>query len=177
MFFIFFNFFFYSSYLLIIYQYLFSIQFHFSFQTLLLLLKNFFTFFTSFNINCTSTLSLHISFFLTIIFLFRSFFLLFSFHFYFFRRLFCSLYISTPYKMPPITSTLPGRNGLKPDSQKIYLRRPHKKSHLGCKNCKQRRIKCDEHLPLCSQCKRANADCSYLSYTPQQISEHKEKQR
>lgn len=79
--------------------------------------------------------------------------------------------------MPPITSTLPGRNGPKPDSQKIYLRRPHKKSHLGCKNCKQRRIKCDEHLPLCSQCKRANADCSYLSYTPQQISEHKEKQR
>lgn len=63
-------------------------------------------------------------------------------------------------------------------AKKIYLRRPHKKSHLGCKSCKHRRIKCDEALPVCFQCKRSNlAQCSYLSYTPEQIQTHIDKRK
>lgn len=72
----------------------------------------------------------------------------------------------------------PSHRGSSKQGKKVYLRRPHKKSHLGCKNCKQRRIKCDETLPSCSQCKRSNlAQCSYLSYTPEQIQAHSEKRK
>ena len=63
------------------------------------------------------------------------------------------------------------------ETRKIHLRRAHKKSHLGCKNCKQRRIKCDEKLPICSQCKRASGDCSYLYFTPEEVKEHESKRR
>lgn len=86
--------------------------------------------------------------------------------------------------MPPIRSEprlqIQGATSLLDPSdpaRKIHLRRPHKKSHLGCKNCKQRRVKCDEQLPCCTKCKRANAECSYLSYTEEQIADHREKQR
>lgn len=70
------------------------------------------------------------------------------------------------------TTTVTGENG---QTREIHLRRAHKKSHLGCKNCKARRIKCDEVLPICAQCKRANADCSYLAYTPEEARQHEEK--
>lgn len=72
----------------------------------------------------------------------------------------------------PRTTTVTDDKG---STRKIHLRRAHKKSHLGCKNCKTRRIKCDEKLPICSQCKRSNADCSYLAFTPEQAKEHEEK--
>lgn len=56
--------------------------------------------------------------------------------------------------------------------RKVHLRRAHKKSHLGCQKCKMRRIKCDEQVPVCGQCKRSNIDCSYSYYTQIQIKEH-----
>lgn len=62
-------------------------------------------------------------------------------------------------------------------ARKVHLRRTHKKSHLGCQTCKQRRIKCDEKLPCCSQCKRAKLCCPYEKYTPDQMKEHEYKRQ
>ncbi|KAE8150922.1 hypothetical protein BDV25DRAFT_139357 [Aspergillus avenaceus] len=40
-------------------------------------------------------------------------------------------------------------------------RRPHRKSRLGCGNCKRRRVKCDEIQPACGNCKRHSIECDY----------------
>jgi hypothetical protein len=76
--------------------------------------------------------------------------------------------------MPPKLkyTTVTDENG---EVRKVHLRRAHKKSHLGCQKCKKRRIKCDEQVPVCGQCKRGNIDCSYSYYTELQLKEHIEK--
>ncbi|KAI1389667.1 uncharacterized protein F4822DRAFT_208089 [Hypoxylon trugodes] len=38
-------------------------------------------------------------------------------------------------------------------------RRTHKKSRNGCRNCKQRRVKCDEVKPTCGNCERFSIPC------------------
>ncbi|PLB49813.1 C6 zinc finger domain protein [Aspergillus steynii IBT 23096] len=43
------------------------------------------------------------------------------------------------------------------------LRRSHKKSHHGCLQCKQRRIKCDEARPYCGPCHRKQLACAFQS--------------
>ncbi|KAL4909520.1 hypothetical protein BDW74DRAFT_174721 [Aspergillus multicolor] len=45
--------------------------------------------------------------------------------------------------------------------QKIRSRRTHRKSRLGCGNCKKRRIKCDEKRPMCSNCVHHSVDCDF----------------
>ncbi|RDH30291.1 hypothetical protein BDQ94DRAFT_181607 [Aspergillus welwitschiae] len=40
-------------------------------------------------------------------------------------------------------------------------RRKHKKSRLGCIECKRRRIKCDEQRPVCSQCTISERTCEF----------------
>ncbi|KAK6523205.1 hypothetical protein TWF694_006097 [Orbilia ellipsospora] len=45
--------------------------------------------------------------------------------------------------------------------QATRARRFHNKSRHGCKSCKERRIKCDEVQPKCSNCVRRGADCDY----------------
>ncbi|KAL8408412.1 hypothetical protein RB594_007014 [Gaeumannomyces avenae] len=40
-------------------------------------------------------------------------------------------------------------------------RRPHRKSRLGCNNCKKRRVKCDELQPTCSYCRTRSLPCQY----------------
>ncbi|KAH7067641.1 hypothetical protein BKA63DRAFT_121959 [Paraphoma chrysanthemicola] len=50
-------------------------------------------------------------------------------------------------------------------SEKI-TRRSHRKSRAGCKQCKTRRIKCDEEKPSCANCKRRNVRCSYETSKP-----------
>ncbi|KAL4889925.1 hypothetical protein BDV59DRAFT_195415 [Aspergillus ambiguus] len=42
-------------------------------------------------------------------------------------------------------------------------RRSHKKSRLGCRNCKNRKIKCDELKPSCMNCLRHSVRCEYAS--------------
>lgn len=59
--------------------------------------------------------------------------------------------------------------------RKIHFRRTHKKSHLGCQNCKTRRIKCNEQLPVCAQCVRARAHCSYLDLSESELAERQRK--
>ncbi|KAH6628761.1 hypothetical protein F5144DRAFT_580082 [Chaetomium tenue] len=47
-------------------------------------------------------------------------------------------------------------------------RRAHNKSRMGCKNCKARKIKCDEKKPSCSNCTRRQVDCDFsVVGTPQ----------
>ncbi|KAF7163934.1 hypothetical protein CNMCM6106_000706 [Aspergillus hiratsukae] len=41
-------------------------------------------------------------------------------------------------------------------------RRSHQKSRLGCRNCKTRRVKCDERKPNCGNCLRHSIDCDYI---------------
>ncbi|KAH8812683.1 hypothetical protein F5884DRAFT_315037 [Xylogone sp. PMI_703] len=43
----------------------------------------------------------------------------------------------------------------------MSTRRPHKKSHHGCLQCKQRRIKCDEEQPECGFCRKRRKTCSF----------------
>ncbi|KIV79514.1 hypothetical protein PV11_07071 [Exophiala sideris] len=45
-------------------------------------------------------------------------------------------------------------------------RRTHEKSRSGCKNCKQRHVKCDETIPECDRCSRAGVDCDYHNGKP-----------
>ncbi|CAI4219572.1 unnamed protein product [Parascedosporium putredinis] len=42
------------------------------------------------------------------------------------------------------------------------MRRSHKKSRRGCKECKLRHIKCDETRPSCVNCQTSERRCSYL---------------
>ncbi|OOO15044.1 Zn(2)-C6 fungal-type DNA-binding domain [Aspergillus oryzae] len=41
-------------------------------------------------------------------------------------------------------------------------RRSHKKSRNGCDQCKERRVKCDEKRPICSNCTSRELTCTYL---------------
>ncbi|KAK4496409.1 hypothetical protein PRZ48_012389 [Zasmidium cellare] len=43
-----------------------------------------------------------------------------------------------------------------------YLaRKTHRKSRLGCLECKRRRVKCDETHPACNNCTRRSTPCNY----------------
>lgn len=53
------------------------------------------------------------------------------------------------------TSTSPPKN--KP----YHSKRPHKKSRTGCRNCKTRKVKCDEARPECRNCVLRKAECFY----------------
>ncbi|KAL4980297.1 hypothetical protein BDW66DRAFT_167273 [Aspergillus desertorum] len=44
---------------------------------------------------------------------------------------------------------------------KIRSRRTHRKSRLGCGNCKKRRVKCDEKKPMCTNCVQHSIDCDF----------------
>ncbi|RFN48990.1 sterol regulatory element-binding protein ecm22 [Fusarium flagelliforme] len=54
--------------------------------------------------------------------------------------------------------------GSPPNSDKPYhSKRPHKKSRAGCRNCKARKVKCDEARPVCKSCRLRKADCVYTT--------------
>ncbi|KAK7515552.1 hypothetical protein IWZ03DRAFT_206152 [Phyllosticta citriasiana] len=46
--------------------------------------------------------------------------------------------------------------------RKVSSRRSHRKSRLGCANCKRRRIKCDERRPSCTNCVRHAIHCDFV---------------
>ncbi|KAH3685726.1 hypothetical protein WICPIJ_003301 [Wickerhamomyces pijperi] len=52
------------------------------------------------------------------------------------------------------------------------LRRKHKNSKIGCVQCKERRMKCNEELPECRNCRirQVKIPCSYLSFTDEEKS-------
>ncbi|TGJ80693.1 hypothetical protein E0Z10_g8073 [Xylaria hypoxylon] len=52
-------------------------------------------------------------------------------------------------------------------AQKRYLsKRPHKKSRAGCKQCKKRKVKCDEAKPTCKACTLRKEKCIYPDTPP-----------
>ncbi|KAH1496547.1 hypothetical protein LV164_003935 [Aspergillus fumigatus] len=57
---------------------------------------------------------------------------------------------------------MPARRG--PYSGQVS-RRSHRKSRLGCRNCKRRRVKCDEVKPNCGNCLRHSIECDYTLNT------------
>ncbi|KAJ5550792.1 Aflatoxin biosynthesis regulatory protein [Penicillium sp. DV-2018c] len=60
-------------------------------------------------------------------------------------------------------NTTPHRSG-EPSERIYHPRRSHRKSRVGCANCKQRRIKaakCDETKPCCLRCQKHGVDCDY----------------
>ncbi|KAJ5682568.1 hypothetical protein N7462_005733 [Penicillium macrosclerotiorum] len=40
------------------------------------------------------------------------------------------------------------------------------KSRAGCRQCKTRKVKCDEQRPMCGSCSKLNKSCSFLITTP-----------
>ncbi|KAF2227678.1 GatB/GatE catalytic domain-containing protein [Elsinoe ampelina] len=50
-------------------------------------------------------------------------------------------------------------------SSRTGTRKAHRKSHLGCVECKRRRIKCDETHPTCVACTARGATCSYNTFS------------
>ncbi|QPC71875.1 hypothetical protein HYE68_002627 [Fusarium pseudograminearum] len=48
----------------------------------------------------------------------------------------------------------------------VTSRRRHRKSRLGCMECKRRHIKCDERQPICSNCIVSERPCSFPSPRP-----------
>ncbi|SCU78674.1 LAME_0A05314g1_1 [Lachancea meyersii CBS 8951] len=66
------------------------------------------------------------------------------------------------------------------EPRKRVGRRKHRNSKLGCLECKKRRIKCDETLPECRNCRNrvqkpgdVAHQCSYLRMSEEQIKEFK----
>ncbi|KAE8395979.1 hypothetical protein BDV23DRAFT_192918 [Aspergillus alliaceus] len=55
-------------------------------------------------------------------------------------------------------------------THRIRSRRAHQKSRLGCKNCKRRRVKCDEKKPSCTNCLHHSIDCDFSRSTPTSLS-------
>ncbi|KAJ5675693.1 hypothetical protein N7462_008590 [Penicillium macrosclerotiorum] len=48
----------------------------------------------------------------------------------------------------------------------MATRRSHQKSRHGCTTCKRRRVKCDEHRPVCNNCSQRNDTCVYSAPVP-----------
>ncbi|KAI0595832.1 hypothetical protein F4775DRAFT_344021 [Biscogniauxia sp. FL1348] len=46
-------------------------------------------------------------------------------------------------------------------SKPYYSKRPHKKSRAGCRQCKRRKVKCDEAKPSCKACTLRKETCVY----------------
>ncbi|RYP74503.1 hypothetical protein DL771_002977 [Monosporascus sp. 5C6A] len=42
-----------------------------------------------------------------------------------------------------------------------FAKRPHRKSHAGCRNCKRRKVKCSEEKPACRACTLRKEACVY----------------
>ncbi|EQB59354.1 hypothetical protein GCG54_00003490 [Colletotrichum gloeosporioides] len=51
--------------------------------------------------------------------------------------------------------------GSPPEDKPYHSKRPHKKSRTGCRNCKTRKVKCDEARPTCRNCVLRKAECVY----------------
>ncbi|KJK83368.1 hypothetical protein H634G_01497 [Metarhizium anisopliae BRIP 53293] len=49
-----------------------------------------------------------------------------------------------------------------PQNKPYHAKRPHKKSRLGCQNCKRRKVKCDEKRPSCGICILRGETCVFV---------------
>ncbi|KAJ6151126.1 hypothetical protein N7470_007720 [Penicillium chermesinum] len=51
-------------------------------------------------------------------------------------------------------------------ASEIPTRRPSRRSRYGCRNCKLRKLKCDENKPHCNKCGSFGVFCNYFSDIP-----------
>lgn len=59
---------------------------------------------------------------------------------------------------------------VKSQAPRASTRRRHTNSKLGCLNCKRKKIRCNESLPICGNCAKGKKEtCSYLSLDQQEI--------
>ncbi|KAK0673454.1 hypothetical protein QBC41DRAFT_311568 [Cercophora samala] len=65
---------------------------------------------------------------------------------------------------PSVSSSSASASGLV--EKPYHAKRPHKKSRTGCRNCKTRKVKCDEGKPSCRACTARNDRCVYPVITP-----------
>jgi hypothetical protein len=65
-----------------------------------------------------------------------------------------------------MATTMPIRVIKRPVETTRRKRISHTKSRLGCRNCKLRRVKCDETKPTCGNCVSFEVSCNYDSRTP-----------
>ena len=56
---------------------------------------------------------------------------------------------------------MPHSSSSSADERPIRTIRAHTKSRLGCRNCKLRRVKCDESKPQCNRCTSFGVACNY----------------
>ncbi|KAI3398150.1 hypothetical protein diail_9772 [Diaporthe ilicicola] len=70
-----------------------------------------------------------------------------------------------PLLAPPPPPPLPPPPHLPPprpsEERPYHAKRPHRKSRLGCRNCKARKVKCDEAKPSCRNCTLRRDACNY----------------
>ncbi|KAH6847947.1 hypothetical protein B0I37DRAFT_354623 [Chaetomium sp. MPI-CAGE-AT-0009] len=59
---------------------------------------------------------------------------------------------------PPVSAMATGKP--------YHAKRPHRKSRTGCRNCKTRKVKCDEGRPACHPCTVRGEKCVYLVSPP-----------
>ncbi|KAL1978153.1 hypothetical protein VTN31DRAFT_1012 [Thermomyces dupontii] len=72
---------------------------------------------------------------------------------------------STPYqnvfRVQFPTSNQTAQSDSHPVKRQSVKRRSHRKSRLGCGNCKRRRVKCDETQPHCERCRKYGITCDF----------------
>ncbi|EGS23916.1 putative transcription factor [Thermochaetoides thermophila DSM 1495] len=61
---------------------------------------------------------------------------------------------------------MPDESDATPPPKPYHPKRPHRKSRTGCRNCKARKVKCDESRPACRTCVARNEQCVYLPVPP-----------
>ncbi|KAK4190273.1 hypothetical protein QBC35DRAFT_86950 [Podospora australis] len=74
---------------------------------------------------------------------------------------------TTPITTATITTTTTNKLPSSTSNEKpYYAKRPHRKSRTGCRNCKSRKVKCDEGRPSCRACTVRSDICVYPVITP-----------
>ncbi|KAK7203846.1 hypothetical protein BZA70DRAFT_282221 [Myxozyma melibiosi] len=76
---------------------------------------------------------------------------------------------STSYTSPSTSSASSASSASASASKAVVRRKSHRKSKTGCVTCRQRRVKCDEQLPVCANCIRHKVRCDYADLSSDAI--------
>ncbi|KAI0555688.1 hypothetical protein F4679DRAFT_577813 [Xylaria curta] len=68
--------------------------------------------------------------------------------------------------LPPESSSSMAQDTSAQTERRYLSKRPHRKSRAGCKQCKKRKVKCDEAKPACKACTLRKEQCVYPNAPP-----------
>ncbi|KAI1753074.1 hypothetical protein F4782DRAFT_96993 [Xylaria castorea] len=68
--------------------------------------------------------------------------------------------------LPPGSSSSMAQDSDAQNQRRYLSKRPHRKSRAGCKQCKKRKVKCDEAKPTCKACTLRKEQCAYPNAPP-----------